>query len=96
MQIPRVIPCLLLRNRGLVKTVQFRKETYIGDPINAVRIYNEMEADELILLDIDATTVDKKYFQDIGENRCITPRIELILLEVNDVARVHFHTYLPY
>lgn len=55
MQIPRVIPCLLLRNRGLVKTVQFRKETYIGDPINAVRIYNEMEADELILLDIDAS-----------------------------------------
>ena len=55
MQTPRVIPCLLLRKRGLVKTLHFRQDTYIGDPINAVRIYNEMEADELILLDIDAS-----------------------------------------
>ncbi len=53
---PRVIPCLLIREDGLVKTVRFREGKYVGDPINAVRIFNEKEADELIVLDIDATT----------------------------------------
>jgi len=52
---PRIIPCLLVRNKGLVKTVQFREGKYVGDPINAVRIFNEKEADELMVLDIDAT-----------------------------------------
>jgi imidazole glycerol-phosphate synthase subunit HisF len=51
----RVIPCLLFRNGGLVKTVKFRDAKYIGDPLNAVRIFNEKEVDELILLDINAT-----------------------------------------
>lgn len=52
---PRIIPCLLVRDKGLVKTVGFGKTTYVGDPINAVKIFNEKEADELIILDIDAT-----------------------------------------
>lgn len=52
---PRVSPCLLLEGDGLVKTVQFRNPTYVGDPINAVKIFNEKEADELIVLDIEAT-----------------------------------------
>ncbi len=52
---PRIIPCLLIRNGGLVKTVQFKDHKYIGDPINAVKIFNEKEADELIVLDIDAS-----------------------------------------
>jgi cyclase len=47
-----VIPCLLLQDKGLVKTVRFKDPTYIGDPINAVRIFNESEVDELIFLDI--------------------------------------------
>lgn len=51
----RIIPCLLVRNKGLVKTVHFNESKYVGDPINAVRIFNEKEADELIVLDIDAT-----------------------------------------
>lgn len=51
----RVIPVLLLRNRGLVKTVNFGKPKYIGDPINTVRIFNEKEVDELVFLDITAT-----------------------------------------
>ena len=51
----RVIPCLLLKGRGLVKTVRFAKPKYVGDPINAVRIFNEKEVDELMLLDITAT-----------------------------------------
>lgn len=52
---PRIIPCLLFRDKGLVKTVKFNASKYIGDPINAVKIFNEKEADELIFLDIDAT-----------------------------------------
>ena len=52
---PRIIPCLLVHKGGLVKTQGFRNAKYIGDPINAVKIFNEKEADELIVLDIDAT-----------------------------------------
>jgi cyclase len=51
----RVIPCLLLRGAGLVKTTRFRDPKYIGDPINAIRIFNDKEVDELILLDIRAS-----------------------------------------
>ncbi|HEY6124753.1 MAG TPA: AglZ/HisF2 family acetamidino modification protein, partial [Steroidobacteraceae bacterium] len=52
---PRVIPCLLIKNGGLVKTVKFGAPKYVGDPINAVKIFNEKEVDELIVVDIDAT-----------------------------------------
>ena len=52
---PRLIPCLLVRKKGLVKTVKFGDTKYVGDPINAVKIFNEKEADELIVLDIDAS-----------------------------------------
>lgn len=52
---PRLIPCLLVQDGGLVKTVNFGSPKYVGDPINAVRIFNEKEVDELIVLDIDAT-----------------------------------------
>lgn len=51
----RVIPALLLRNGGLVKTTRFNDPRYIGDPINAIRIFNEKEVDELIVLDISAS-----------------------------------------
>jgi cyclase len=51
----RVIPVLLLRGQGLVKTIKFKQPKYVGDPINAVRIFNEKEADELVFLDITAT-----------------------------------------
>lgn len=52
---PRIIPCLLVHERGLVKTVNFAAPKYVGDPINAVKIFNEKEVDELIVLDIDAS-----------------------------------------
>lgn len=52
---PRVIPCLLLRGAGLVKTRNFRDPVYVGDPINAVKIFNGKEVDELVILDIGAT-----------------------------------------
>ena len=51
----RIIPCLLIHNKGLVKTVNFKDPKYVGDPINAVKIFNEKEVDELMVLDIDAT-----------------------------------------
>lgn len=52
---PRITPCLLIHKGGLVKTVNFAKPKYVGDPINAVKIFNEKESDELIVVDIDAT-----------------------------------------
>ncbi len=55
----RVIPCLLLRNGGLVKTVKFGEAKYVGDPINAVKIFNEKEVDELVFLDITATAANR-------------------------------------
>lgn len=51
----RVIPCLLLRGNGLVKTRKFKDAVYLGDPVNAVRIFSDKEADEIIILDIDAS-----------------------------------------
>lgn len=55
MLLTRYIPCLLLKNTGLVKTIKFKNPKYVGDPINTVRIFNEKEVDELIFLDIEAT-----------------------------------------
>lgn len=52
---PRIIPCLLVKNKGLVKTVNFANPKYVGDPINAVKIFNEKEVDELVVFDIDCT-----------------------------------------
>jgi cyclase len=57
---PRIIPSLLLHDKGLVKTVNFKSHKYVGDPINAVRIFNEKEVDELAIFDIDATVLNKE------------------------------------
>lgn len=57
---PRIIPCLLLKDGGLVKTVRFGNPKYVGDPINAVRIFNEKGVDELIVADIDATARNRE------------------------------------
>lgn len=70
------MPCLLLKGRGLVKTIKFSKPQYVGDPINAVRIFNQKEVDELILLDIDATTNEHKIQFDLIEqitSECFMP-----------------------
>lgn len=56
----RIIPCLLVKNGGLVKTVQFDSPKYVGDPLNAVRIFNEKEVDELLVIDIDATAQNRE------------------------------------
>ena len=73
---PRVIPCLLLKNEGLVKTVKFKDPKYLGDPINIVRIFNDKEVDELIFLDILATTENRRpNFELLGKitSECFMP-----------------------
>lgn len=61
---PRVIPVLLLRNLGLVKSIKFKDCRYIGDPINAVKIFNDLRADELVFLDIMASKENRKISLD--------------------------------
>jgi cyclase len=76
MRIKRIIPCLLLRNNGLVKTVKFKESTYIGDPINTVKIFNEKEVDEIFFLDIDATKAKKEPPYELIQNiasECFMP-----------------------
>ncbi|MFW7346627.1 MAG: AglZ/HisF2 family acetamidino modification protein [Pigmentiphaga sp.] len=72
----RVIPCLLLDDGNLVKTTRFRSAKYVGDPINAIRIFNEKEVDELILLDITATRMSRPPNFDLIEQiagECFMP-----------------------
>jgi cyclase len=73
---PRVIPCLLLQDRGLVKTVRFKDPKYLGDPINIVRIFNDKEVDELVFLDIQATPENRPPAFDLLRNitsECFMP-----------------------
>lgn len=76
MAIPRVIPVLLLKNAGLVKTVQFKEPKYVGDPLNAVKIFNEKEVDELIFLDILSTPENRpiplEFLKEVAEE-CFMP-----------------------
>ena len=74
---PRVIPCLLIQNGGLVKTVRFGSPKYVGDPINAVRIFNEKEVDELMVVDIDATVHDVEPNYELIENLASECRMPL-------------------
>jgi len=74
---PRIIPCLLVKNKGLVKTVNFKNPKYVGDPINAVRIFNEKEVDELIILDIDATFEKRGPDYNMVENLAAECRMPL-------------------
>ena len=74
---PRIIPCLLVRNRGLVKTVNFANPKYVGDPINAVKIFNEKEVDELIVLDIDASVQNREPDYTMISNLAVECRMPL-------------------
>ena len=71
---PRIIPCLLVHNKGLVKTVKFKEGKYVGDPINAVKIFNEKE---LIVLDIDATVENRDPDYKMIENLAAECRMPL-------------------
>lgn len=74
---PRIIPCLLVKNKGLVKTTRFKDPKYVGDPINAVKIFNEKEVDELIVLDIDATAEKREPDYKMIENLAVECRMPL-------------------
>ncbi len=65
MFLPRIIPVLLLKGKGLVKTIKFSQPRYIGDPINAVKIFNDLKADELLFLDITASKEDRMISVDL-------------------------------
>lgn len=76
MLLTRVMPCLLLKNDRLVKTIQFKDANYVGDPVNAIKIYNEKQVDELVVLDISATIEGRKPpFDAIGQiaDECFMP-----------------------
>lgn len=108
MKIKRIIPCLLLRNNGLVKTVRFKESTYIGDPINTVRIFNEKEVDEIFFLDIDATRENKEPPYGLIHNiasECFMPfaygggihsvkQIERIIKSGAEKVIINTHAYL--
>jgi cyclase len=68
---PRIIPVLLLKNNGLYKSVKFKNHHYIGDPINAVKIFNDLKADELVFLDIEASKQNRlislDFVKEVGE-----------------------------
>lgn len=68
MLIPRVIPCLLIEDGGMVKTRRFGKRTYLGDPVNVINLFNQFEVDEIVLLDIGATTAGQSPNFDLIES----------------------------
>lgn len=74
---PRIIPCLLVHEKGLVKTVQFKNPKYVGDPINAVRIFNEKEVDEIMIIDIDATAENREPDYQMIQNLAAECRMPL-------------------
>ena len=74
---PRIIPCLLIQKGGLYKTIKFGDHKYVGDPLNAVRIFNEKEVDELIVLDIDKTKLNLEPDYDLIEKIAAQCRMPL-------------------
>jgi cyclase len=73
----RIIPCLLMHDGGLVKTRQFKDPKYVGDPLNAVKIFNEKEVDELMFIDIDATVHGKTPSFDLLRSLAVESRMPL-------------------
>ncbi len=73
----RIIPCLLRHDGGLVKTRQFKDPKYVGDPLNAVKIFNEKEVDELMFLDIDATVKEREPDFAMLRNLAVESRMPL-------------------
>jgi imidazole glycerol-phosphate synthase subunit HisF len=71
----RIIPCLLVHKKGLVKTLNFKDPKYVGDPINAVKIFNEKEVDELMVLDIDATVESREPDFEMIKNLAVECRM---------------------
>lgn len=89
---PRIIPVLLLKENVLVKSVRFRDHRYIGDPINAVRIFNELRADELVFLDIEASRkkrlISLSLVKDVGEEALMPFSVGGGISSLDDIALV--------
>jgi cyclase len=73
----RIIPCLLLHDGGLVKTRQFKDPKYVGDPLNAVKIFNEKEVDELMFIDMDATAQGREPNMPLLRSLAVESRMPL-------------------
>ena len=90
----RVMPCLLLKDAALVKTIQFKNPSYIGAPVNAIRIYNEKEVDELILLDITATIEKKappfKIIEEIASECFMPVAYGGAIRQIEDIQRIFY------
>jgi len=80
----RITPCLLVHKKGLVKTVAFENPKYVGDPINAVKIFNEKEVDELFVIDIDATVEDRGPDFNLIKNLAVECRMPFLLWRRNN------------
>jgi cyclase len=89
---PRIIPVLLLTNGGLVKSENFKNYNYIGDPINAVKIFNDLKADELVFLDVEATVnnrlIDSQLVTSIGEEANMPFAVGGGISTIEDIQKV--------
>lgn len=89
---PRIIPVLLLRNQGLVKSIKFNKHRYIGDPINAVKIFNDFKADELVFLDILASQkkrlISLDLVKEVGEEANMPFAVGGGISSIEDIRKI--------
>lgn len=89
---PRIIPVLLLKNLALVKSIQFKNHKYIGDPINAVRLFNQLRADELVFLDIEATKnnrlISLDFVRSVGEEACMPFAVGGGIKSIQDIKNI--------
>ncbi|MBM3911229.1 MAG: imidazole glycerol phosphate synthase subunit HisF [Thaumarchaeota archaeon] len=89
---PRVIPVLLLKNKGLVKSIKFKDHRYIGDPINAVKIFNDLKADELVFLDILASKegrmISLDFVSKVGEEANMPFAVGGGISTIDDIQRI--------
>ena len=89
---PRVIPVLLLKGHGLVKSVKFKDHRYVGDPLNATRLFNEFRADELVFLDIDASrtgrTISTEFVESVAEIVTIPFSVGGGIKSLDDIAAI--------
>ncbi|MEO7659829.1 MAG: AglZ/HisF2 family acetamidino modification protein [Pyrinomonadaceae bacterium] len=89
---PRIIPVLLLKDSGLVKTIRFKSHRYIGDPVNAVRIFNDLKADELVFLDIEASKkgrlISLEIVREIGEEARMPITVGGGIRSIEDISAI--------
>lgn len=89
---PRIIPVLLLKNSVLVKSVNFKNYRYIGDPINAVKLFNDLKADELIFLDIEASKQNRlislDFVKNVGEEANMPFSVGGGIRSLNDIKNI--------